>query len=253
MTIKPPTSQQIPALRALWQEAFGDTDAFLDTFWETAFCAQRCRCVTVENRLAAALYWFDCQYLGKKIAYIYAVATAKAFQGQGICRALMENTHAHLAAKGYQGAVLVPGSEALFSMYGDMGYGCCSQIREIACTAGEKPVVLQTVDAAEYGTLRRHMLPGNAVVQEEENLEFLQTQAALYAGADFLLAARREGNILQGMELLGHADAAPGILQALECQSGTFRMPGEGKPFAMYHELGECGLPAPEYFGLAFD
>ncbi len=253
MNIDCPETSQIPALRALWQEAFGDTDEFLDTFWEKAFCVDRCRCVTVDHTLAAALYWFDCEYLGEKIAYLYAVATAKALRGKGICRTLMENTHAHLVALGYQGAVLVPGSEALFSMYRNMGYENCGQIREFTCAAAEDHIYLQSIDPVQYGVLRRTLLPQNAVVQEGENLDFLQSQAAFYAGADFLLAARREGNVLQGIELLGNAAAAPGILRTLGCESGTFRMPGEGRPFAMYYRLGTYDLPAPEYFGIAFD
>lgn len=253
MTIKQPDLQRIPALRALWQEAFGDTDAFLDTFWNTAFSADRCRCVTVDDGLAAALYWFDCECMGNRLAYIYAVATGREYRGRGICRALMEDTHDHLTALGYRGAVLVPGSEALFSMYAGMGYGSGMQIREFSCAAAENAVAVQSVDAKTYGRLRRAMLPENAVIQEGENLDFLQTQAELYVGTDFLLAVRREGDTLEGIELLGNGDAAPGILKALDCKSGVFRMPGEGKPFAMYHALGTCGLPAPAYFGIAFD
>ena len=30
MTIDSPSANQIPGLRQLWQQAFGDTDAFLD-------------------------------------------------------------------------------------------------------------------------------------------------------------------------------------------------------------------------------
>ena len=32
-----PTDNEIPGLRQLWQEAFGDADAFLDSFFQTAF------------------------------------------------------------------------------------------------------------------------------------------------------------------------------------------------------------------------
>ena len=253
MTIKQPELQQIPEMRMLWKEAFGDSDAFLDTFWRTAFSADRCRCVMVDDRLAAALYWFDCEYMGNRLAYIYAVATGREYRGRGICHALMEDTHDHLAALGYRGTVLVPGSKALFDMYAGMGYGGMMQLREISCAAAEKAVALQPVDAKTYGRLRRAMLPGNAVIQEKENLDFLQTQAELYAGQDFLLAARREGDALLGIELLGNKGAAPEILRTLGYGHGVFRMPGEGKPFAMYRELGAGDTPAPAYFGIAFD
>jgi len=74
----------------------------------------------------------------------------------------------------------------------------------------------------------------------------------LFAGADFLLAAYLDENKLHGMELLGNPEAAPGILHALGCETGTFQIPGAEKPFAMIHKLTEnAGKPA--YFGFSFD
>ena len=37
MIIKAPQVSNIPALRALWKDAFGDTDTVLDAFFQTAF------------------------------------------------------------------------------------------------------------------------------------------------------------------------------------------------------------------------
>ncbi len=252
MIIDRPKTSQAGALRQLWQEAFGDEDGFLDDFRDTALSAQRCRCVSIGSSLAAALYWFDCEHLGEKIAYIYAVATAKAFRKQGICRKLMENTHAHLASLGYAGAILVPDGERLFAYYAGLGYAPCGGIRELRCTAASEASAIRKVDAREYAALRAALLPQGGVIQEGENLAFLATMAELYAGQDFLLAARKEGDALLGLELLGDAAAAPGILRALGCSRGSFRTPGES-PFAMYRPLGESTLPAPSYFGLAFD
>lgn len=236
--------------RRLWQEAFGDTDAFLDGFAATAYAPQRSRTVTIDGQLAAALYWFDCSYREKRIAYLYAVATAKAYRRQGLCHRLMNDTHRHLREQGYAGAILVPGSKALFDLYGGMGYHVCSDVASISCS-GEGRVDCRTIDKGEYAVLRRAMLPPGGVVQEGENLDFLERQAQFYVGPDFLLAARREGEHLHGLELLGNTSAAAAIVSTLGCQSGQFRTPGHDRPFAMYYSLGdEC---APTYFGFAFD
>ena len=103
MTIDAPKPFHLPSLKALWKEAFGDTDAFLDTFEKSAFSYHRCRCVTDGDTGAAALYWFDCSYEEGRIAYLYAIATAKSHRGRGLCRALMEDTHKHLKKMGYSG------------------------------------------------------------------------------------------------------------------------------------------------------
>lgn len=251
MNIDYPTPEHLPALRALFRQAFGDTDAFLDAFYSTAFAYDRCLCVMVENRPAAALYWLDCQWEGKPIAYLYAVATAQAFRGQGLCRALMAYAHNHLAGLGYAGAILVPGTEELFQMYGKMGYRVCSQIQEFSCRAGSESVSLRPIDGEEFCRLRRQYLPAGGVVQEDVNIAFLSTMADFYAGEDFLLTVHRQANPLFAPELLGSLDDAPGILATLGKEQGHFRAPGVGRSFAMYHSF--AGNSAPSYFAFAFD
>lgn len=252
MKIDAPTPSLIPQLRQLWKDAFGDSDAFLDTFFATAFSPDRCRCITVDCKLAAALYWFDISCRDQKMAYIYAVATAPAFREQGLCRALMGNTHNHLTALGYRAALLVPDGEALTRMYAGLGYRPCSGIREFVCAMGSAPVPLRRIDTVEYARLRRQLLPQGGVIQEGANLTFLETYAEFYAGLDFLLAAHREEDRLVGLELLGNADAAPGLLSALGLPQGEFRTPGVLQPFAMFLAL-KPGTEAPTHFGLAFD
>ncbi|MBO5952600.1 MAG: GNAT family N-acetyltransferase [Oscillospiraceae bacterium] len=252
MIIDAPTPAQLPQLRELWKEAFGDTEDFLNAFFATAFDPRRCLCVLLEGTVAAALYWFDCTVLGQKVAYLYAVATAKAHRGKGLARGLMDYTHRYLKGQGYAMAVLVPGQESLFRFYSAMGYRSCSPVRSFACGPAEMELTLQPIDGAEYARLRRSLLPQGGVVQEGENIAFLQAQAALYAGPGLLLAARREGAVLHGVELLPDASAAPGIVAALDCETGFFRTPGQGEDFAMYYPL-DSGAAAPAYFGLAFD
>ena len=106
MKLDHPAASQHSALKELWKEAFHDTDASVDAFFRTGFAPSRCRCITVDGELAAALYWLDMTCRGQRVAYIYAVATKKAFQGRGLCRALMENTHIFLRSRGYDTCVL---------------------------------------------------------------------------------------------------------------------------------------------------
>ena len=247
MVIDFPKQAQIPGLRQLWKLAFGDTDAFLDTFFDTAYAARRCRCIPEGDTVAAALYWFDCECEGRKLAYLYAVATHPDHRGRGLCRRLMQDTHSHLARQGYDGALLVPQDGALRKMYAAMGYRDATGISEFSCAAAA-PVPLLPVDAGTYGKLRRQYLPKGGVVQEGENLAFLARSAELYAGEDLLLAVSG-GEVL---ELLGNAEKAPGILGALGLPEGKFRTPGDDLPFAMFLPLKE-DAPAPAYFGLAFD
>lgn len=250
MIIKSPEVQDILGLRQLWQEAFEDTDAFLDGFFATAFSTGRSRCARLEDGIASALYWFDCRCRGEKIAYLYAVATAKRHRGQGLCRALMENTHDLLRSRGYAGAVLVP-AEGLMPFYAAMGYRECGRVNEFTLTAAEKSVPLEKLDESGFASLRERYLPEGGVIQTGENLAFLGSFAEFYAGEDFCLCGSVQNGVFSCQELLGNPQAAAGILKALNCSRGSFRTPGDGRPFAMYLPLSNAQPPA--YFGLAMD
>ncbi len=247
MTIDLPDFSDIAALKALWKEAFGDTDAFLDAFFTAGFSPVRCRICRIDGTPVAVLYWFDCECRGEKLAYLYAIATAKAHQGKGLCRALMRDTHKHLSALGYAGCVLVPGSESLFRFYEQIGYRTFGSVRQFSCTASATPAAMRKIDKKEYAALRRQYLPANAVVQEGALLAFLQTQSCFYAGDDFVLVATNA----HIAELLGNVDAAGDILCALQLPSATVRTAGAGRSFAMYYPLSQETLPS--YFALALD
>lgn len=250
MRVEYPSNRHLPQLRALWKQAFGDTDAFLDHFYTVGFEPMRCRCLMDGDRLAAALYWFDCFAGEAKYAYLYAVATDESYRHQGLCRYLLEDTHRILKEAGYRGAVLVPASAELTAMYARLGYVPLSGMDRLSATAGDESIPLTQIDATRYAAIRRIYLGNTGLIQEGAGLDFLAGWAAFYEGEDFLLAASRDGDTLRGHELLGNTCQLPKILSALGAASGTFRVPG-AEPFSMYFPLSDD--PAPMYFGLAFD
>ena len=141
-------------LRALWKEAFGDPDSFLDAFFSVGYHPSRCRQLSVDGKLAAMLYWFDCTLANARIAYLYAIATDSAFQKKGYCHALMDDTHRHLAQLGYAGTVLVPQSASLFAFYEKMGYRAFGGLQKFTCQAG-KPIIVTQISAKEYAISRK--------------------------------------------------------------------------------------------------
>lgn len=245
-------TDRILGLRALWKEAFGDSDQFLDSFFSTAFAPERYHCLLDGDKPVSALYWLPCHLDGRPIAYIYAVATAESHRGQGLCRQLMSETHEILKQHGYHGAILVPATPELFDLYRKFGYRTCCTCREFTCDAGKDIVSLQPLDANEYARLRRKMLPEGSVLQEGDTLRFLQEQLSFYAGDGILLAATTEEVGLVCKELLGNSDAAAGIVRALGFSQGRFRTPGPGRNFAVFLPLME-DCPSPRWFGLALD
>ena len=264
-----PCESHLPNLRNLWKESFGDTDEFLNSFYSLAFSPSRSRIITMDEKVIAALYWFDCEYENKRIAYVYGVSVAEAFRGQGFGRRLLEETHAHLASLCYEGIVLVPNGQRLFEFYEKFGYQTSGYVNEFEITAemtscaDANDFLLHEINKEEFAALRRKFLPKHSVIQEKENLDFLEAQAKFYAGEDFVMAAYVEEQapiedefhekILHCAELLGNASHASKIMQALGCTKVRFRTPGKEIPFAMYHSLTNSEFIPPQYFGLAFD
>ena len=252
MKIDFPVPKQYKQLEMLWQEAFGDTEEFIDGYFCTAFSPSRCRCMVINKKVVAALYWMDVRRDEQRYAYIYAVAVAESRRGKGLGRAMLEDAQAHLAFRGYDGILLVPGSESLRSYYEKHGYITATHVHEFSAQAGGTPVVLQRINREEYGKLRKALLPEGAGVEEEENIAFLETLAFFYRGENLLLAAHMENGRLWSPEYLGDPAAAPGILKALNCAEGRFRAPGSTIPFAMYLPLSKKAV-APTHLSFAFD
>ncbi len=251
MIIDSPKVSHIPALRKLWKQAFGDGDAFIDKFFNLGFSERRCRCVLEQDRPVSVLYWFDVTWEGRKLAYLYAVATDSAYQGQGLCRRLMDDTHSYLQALGYHGAVLVPGSESLFHFYGKMGYRPCSPVRRFSCEAAT-PIALQKISPAEYAHLRKQYLPEGSILQEGALLDFLAGFAGFYRGENALFCGTAENGAFHAQEFLGDPLAAPGVLSALGLKRGDFRTPGEGADLAMFCPFSPAER-LPAYLGIPLD
>ena len=236
------------SLKKLWQTVFGDPDVFLDTFFRVAYSPDRCRYVELDGEAVCALYWFDCEYGGGKLAYLYAVATHPDHRGKGLASRLLEDTHAHLKALGYAGCVLKP-AKGLFPFYERLGYVTSGFVSRFSAEAASVSAQIKEVSAAEYGCLRRRYLPENGIVQEGVTLEFLHSFAKLYASFDSLFCVSREEPVF--FEYLGNPHSAPGILAALGIKQAEFPTPGKDIPFAMWHPL-NC-TKMPEYLGISLE
>lgn len=247
MTIRKPRSEEILQLRQLWQTVFGDTDAFLDSFFSIAYSPDRCLCAMEGTTLAGMLFWLPCD----KYAYIYAVATRPSHRGKGVCRGLMAAAHEAISRQGFEGAILYPQEEGLRSMYRKMGYLAETFLTEQSFTPGNTPVTMEEITCGAYFARRKHFLPEGAVIQDRPFRELMEP-VSFYQGNSFLLAAEDRGNTFFGLELLGNPAVAPGILKALGKTGGSFRFPGTGKPFAMFCPLRE-GVRAPKYFAFPLD
>lgn len=237
-------------LIALWEEAFGDPREFVESFLDSGYAHDRCRVAEADGVLQGMLFWFRCTRGTEDFAYLYAVATASAARGKGICTALMEDTHRLLAGQGYAGAVLCPGEPSLFRFYEKRGYAPLGTVYEDRFPAGEG-VNVELVNPDTYARKRSALLPAGGVRQEEENLAYLARFARFFVGETFTAAVSRDGSRV--LEFLGDPDCIPGLVNMLGQTSAPVRCPGQGRTLTMVKMFRGEPLPRPFYFGLPFD
>lgn len=235
-------------LKSIWQLAFQESNEAIDGFFARAFSPDRCRYLAENGTPVSALYWFDCEYEGGKLAYIYAVATHPDHCGKGLASKLMAETHTHLKALGYAGAVLKP-ANGLFPFYERLGYQICGYIRHFSADAGNIPAPIKRLSAEEYGLLRRAYLPENGIRQEGVTLDYLGTFASFYASDDALVCVGKEDPVI--FEYLGNLHSAPGVLASLGVKTAIIPTPGNEIPFAMFYPL-NC-TKTPGYLGLTLE
>ena len=214
----------IPQLRALWQQAFGDSDAFLDVFFATLFP----RCVAFAARdgdtLCAMLYALPQTVLtGKqeaKAAYLYAIATAAACRGRGVCRALMQHAEKQLRSCGVTLLLLAAETPELADMYRRLGYAgspITFTPQRLPAPAGRA----QALSPAEYAGVRETLLMDTPHIRyDKPTLDFVAQDAAYYLLETPQLTGcaairRLPGGCLRADECLPDARVLPALSAAL--------------------------------------
>ena len=118
--------EDIPALKALWQEAFGDEQQDIDLFFETVYPNATGFCAEDGGELVSMLFALPQTIVKEekqlKCAYLYAVATKKDRQGEGLCSAVLSYAEKELRKRYFEALLLSPASERLADFYAERGF-----------------------------------------------------------------------------------------------------------------------------------
>lgn len=130
------------ACKRLWMEAFGDDEAFVDSFIIRYYSRRHALTATVDGRLAAMLHLVPFETELGRTTYIYGVATAEAFRRRGLAAGLMREAMQRIEERGDAAAFLIPtpGEEWLRTFYGGYGF------------EGRVPVHFVSDDGFDFGT-----------------------------------------------------------------------------------------------------
>lgn len=110
------------ACKALWQEAFGDDDRFVDRFLIRCFDRRNMLSVTEQGRLSAMLHLLPFRSELGRTGYIYGVATAADRRRCGLATRLMHEAIDRARTEGYDALMLIPADEELRRFYARFGF-----------------------------------------------------------------------------------------------------------------------------------
>ncbi len=134
MTARHAEDRDIPELKALWKEAFGDDDEYIDLFFSDLFRPEDMAVGEYGGRIVSMAALLPCTLvLGEAqgrveescrfpISYLYAMATAKADRGRGFGLALLRFAAEYCRSRGDCGIALLPADEGLHRFYALAGY-----------------------------------------------------------------------------------------------------------------------------------
>lgn len=110
------------AVKALWQEAFGDGDDFIDSFLIRHYSRRRMLCTQRDGRLASMLHLIPFESELGRTTYVYGVATAEQFRRQGLAADLLREAVRTCRERGDDALMLIPDGEGLGDYYGRFGF-----------------------------------------------------------------------------------------------------------------------------------
>lgn len=271
MTVGVSRPADIPALKRLWKQAFGDDDACIDAFFRTLYRPEQVLTVRADRQLLAMAAWLPetvCHARrGWPAAYLYAVATDAAVRGRGHCGRLLAYAEGFLAARGVRALLLVPGAPSLRQFYRRHGYRDYTTVDTAVLDAVPAAGQAEPISAPAYLELREQLLSQQSYVScPVPVLTFQEALARQYGGGLFRLtqgetegcacAARDAAGDAVVYELLWPGDRAEGASLAAAAVGAArcrVRAPGDGAPFAMARWLGPAPDCPPPYLGIALD
>lgn len=272
--------EELPALRAQWQEIFGDDESFIDRFLE--YCPlERVQVLLEDGALRSFLALLPMTLISPDAApaktdYVYALCTRPDCRKRGLGGQILNYADYFSRTRWAECICTVPARAELHPFFKRWGYreGFTTFVTTLAAGALPAPAGEPApVTPGEYGRLREKALAALPHLAYPEAALALQSHLGpLYTlqleGETGLAAVEVEGDRVVVKELiLSPAQARAGvaaIVQAHPCETVEVRspwalsLPGEGRrEFGMWKPLDGKARPALSggggYLGLAFD
>ena len=127
-------------IKQLWQEAFGDSDEFIDTFLHRFHTPERMYTLWNGDQLLSMLHLLPFSINGTEVGYIYGVATSPTERGRGHATRILKEAIEQAHNKKLGALVTIPADESLRHYYAKFGF------------TGRHPVLFKGTGDFDLGT-----------------------------------------------------------------------------------------------------
>lgn len=238
---------RLPAMMRLWQDTFGDSDAFVRLFFTRVYRPQNALTLSRDGRLAAMLhlvpYSLRIGHRTLPAAYICGVSTRPEARGQGLMTALMRRALRTMRRRGFALTTLIPAEPWLFDVYARLGYVHPIQTCDERIATADLPLappdvrIAPCTDARFYAAFDRlerrrpcailHTARDFDTIRLDCESDGGRVLVALADGrpAGFLFEAPEEGGVVRVKELLAEdADTETALLRAAATRHGATQL-----------------------------
>lgn len=264
-------------LKALWRIAFGDTDEYIDSFFESFLRPGTCIVADAGGTVVSAMYILPGQTLNPRrrktltAGYTYALATLPEYRGRGIGRAVYKAT-SDAVLETADIACVLPAEQSLYPFYENAaGARPVSYVREARFTREElaacTPCMAARLPTLEYSLMRESLLGSlpHAALDDEifDHLERTGTEFFMLSGG--LAAAETSDGVCRITELLdpdeNGVSAVAGVARWCRAKEYIVRTPvffdgpGEVRPFmlAAFKAAPSFSMPDDLWWGFGLD
>ncbi|MCX7714514.1 MAG: GNAT family N-acetyltransferase [Clostridia bacterium] len=279
-----PSNSLLPQIKALWKDAFFDSDAAIDFYFSNRHKNENMLVFTENGKVLSMLSMLPLSLYAQgntfPARYIYAVATLTAFRGRGLSSALLDYAHNYMINQKIFASVLVPASTSLFNFYKKRGYESCFEVDTLTIKKEELPpcptkCTLTPCDIDIMFSIRRQAFGKNRLFAEWDRAALSYISKTAWQGGAMYFSHRggegccvyecREKEVfVKDLALLSlDVYTAIAILHKKLCKDlYHIRLPAQSggknasrRKFGMINWLNEKNVPSlmPPYFGLAMD
>jgi|GEM_PF-5071978 len=180
-------ADDIDILKKNWKIIFGDTDGYIDLFFEYKVLLENTlvyRCHS--GVIAGQIFWAEYDYKSEgriyKAAYICGIGVLRKYRNMGIMSELMEYAHGVLSDRGYDCAVLIPASDELFKLYERFSYQTTFFVSKDVVPECEFELEAKPIKTTDYRLLYNEFANKTdyIILQSEYDLEVIFKELNLY-------------------------------------------------------------------------